>query len=70
MALTDKTGVSVKLKAVQIIDLVEYGTGNAESYGFGDTQDDHIDHALCRLMMAYATEKSENFNYNTYIPKS
>lgn len=31
-----KTGVSVKLKAVQIIDLVEYGTGNAESYGFGE----------------------------------
>ncbi len=31
-----KTGVSVKLKAVQIIDLIEYGTGNAESYGFGE----------------------------------
>lgn len=29
-----KTGVSVKLKAVQIIDLVEYGSGNAGSYGF------------------------------------
>jgi hypothetical protein len=35
----------------------------------GDTQDEHIDHALCRLMMAYATQKSENFDYNTYIPK-
>lgn len=29
-----KTGVSVKLKAVQIIDLVEYGAGSAGSYGF------------------------------------
>ena len=35
----------------------------------GDTQDDHLDHALCRLMMAYATEKSEGFDYNKYIPK-
>ena len=34
----------------------------------GDTQDDHLDHALCRLMMAYATEKSEGFDYNKYIP--
>jgi hypothetical protein len=35
----------------------------------GDTQDDHIGHCMCRLMMAYATEKSENFSYNTYISK-
>lgn len=35
----------------------------------GDTQDDHVEHTLCRLMMAYATEKSENFNYNKYLPK-
>lgn len=35
----------------------------------GDTQDDHLDHALCRLMMAYATEKSEGFDYNKYITK-
>lgn len=34
----------------------------------GDTQDDHLDHALCRLMMAYATEKSEGFDYNRYVP--
>lgn len=34
----------------------------------GDTQDDHLDHALCRLMMAYATEKSPNFSYTEYIP--
>ena len=34
----------------------------------GDTQDDHLDHALCRLMMAYATEKSEGFDYSKYIP--
>lgn len=35
-SVAGKTGVSVKLKAVQIIDLVEYGNGSAESYGFGD----------------------------------
>lgn len=35
-SVAGKTGVSVKLKAVQIIDLIEYGTGNAESYGFGE----------------------------------
>lgn len=35
-SVAGKTGVSVKLKALQIIDLVEYGNGNAESYGFGD----------------------------------
>ena len=35
-SVAGKTGVSVKLKAVQIIDLVEYGNGDAESYGFGD----------------------------------
>ena len=34
----------------------------------GDTQDDHLDHALCRLMMAHATEKSPNFSYTEYIP--
>lgn len=34
--IAGKTGVSVKLKAVQIIDLVEYDNGSAESYGFGD----------------------------------
>lgn len=38
------------------------------AYLMGDTQDEHIEHCMCRLMMAYATEKSENFNYNTYIP--
>jgi hypothetical protein len=36
--VASKTGVSVKLKALQIIDLVEYGTGNAESYGFGEEE--------------------------------
>lgn len=35
----------------------------------GDTQDEHIQHCLCRLMMAYATEKSENFDYDKYISK-
>ena len=34
----------------------------------GDKQDDHRDHALCRLMMVYATKKSENFDYCYYKP--
>ncbi len=29
----------------------------------GDTQDKHLDHCMCRLMMAYATPKSEGFSY-------
>ena len=33
----------------------------------GDTQDKHLDHALCRLMMAYATEQSDDFEYNYYV---
>lgn len=37
-SVAGKTGVSVKLKALQIIDLVEYGTGNADSYGFGEEE--------------------------------
>lgn len=32
----------------------------------GDTQDEHKDHALCRLMMADATHRSENFSYTSY----
>lgn len=37
------------------------------AYLAGDTQDDHIGHALCRLMMAYATKKSSDFDYGVYI---
>ena len=33
----------------------------------GDKQDDHIEHAMCRLMMAYATEKSAKFEYGAYV---
>lgn len=33
----------------------------------GDTQDNHLDHALCRLMMVYATERSYDFDYNSYL---
>ena len=33
----------------------------------GDRQDDHLDHALCRLMMAYATKPSEKFAYGAYV---
>jgi hypothetical protein len=37
--IAGKTGVSIKLKACQVIDLVEYqGGGNAASYGFGEEE--------------------------------
>ena len=35
----------------------------------GDRQDNHIDHALARLMMAYATKRSEGFEYRYYVKK-
>ena len=39
-------GVSLRLKAVQIIELKEYsGGGNAESYGFGEEEDFEADNA-------------------------
>lgn len=31
----------------------------------GDTQDSHLTHCMCRLMMAYATEESPGFDYTT-----
>jgi hypothetical protein len=33
----------------------------------GDTQDDHLSHALTRLMMASATEVSKGFSYTEFI---
>lgn len=33
----------------------------------GDNQDDHLQHCMCRLMMAYATSPSKDFNYTTFI---
>ena len=33
----------------------------------GDTQDDHLFHALTRLMMASATEVSKGFSYTKFI---
>ena len=38
------------------------------AYLLGDEQDNHIEHCMCRLMMAYATEKSEGFSYTKYKP--
>jgi|GEM_PF-1417089 len=29
----------------------------------GDTQDDHLEHALCRMHMAIATKETEGFSY-------
>ena len=37
------------------------------AHKLGDTQDDHLDHCLCRLMMCYATNESENFSYTEYL---
>lgn len=39
------------------------------AYATGDEQDDHIPHAMCRLMMAYVTNESNGFVYTKYIPK-
>lgn len=39
------------------------------AYASGDKQDDHLPHAMCRLMMAYATRESKGFVYTEYIPK-
>ena len=36
----------------------------------GDKQDDHLAHFLCRLMMVYATPKTEGFNYTEYVPRN
>lgn len=33
----------------------------------GDTQDNHIAHAMTRIMMGYATERSQDFDYTHYI---
>ena len=35
----------------------------------GDKQDNHIEHALCRIMMAYATKPSIDFSYTKFIKK-
>lgn len=36
------------------------------AYLLGDTQDNHLEHCMCRLMMAYATKKTEGFSYTEY----
>jgi hypothetical protein len=36
----------------------------------GDMQDKHVEHCMCRLMMAYATEPSPNFDYTSYCIKN
>lgn len=33
------------------------------AYLMGDTQDDHLDHCMCRLMMAFATAQTAGFHY-------
>ena len=39
------------------------------AYLMDDKQDDHLDHFYTRLMMAYATEESEDFSYTAYVKK-
>lgn len=39
------------------------------AYLRGDTQDDHLAHFYCRLMMTYATIQSSDFSYTNYIDK-
>lgn len=39
------------------------------AYRMGDTQDEHFEHFLTRIMMAMATERSEGFSYSKYIAK-
>lgn len=40
------------------------------AYKSEDTQDDHLGHCMCRLMMAFATEKTEGFDYSRYVKKN
>lgn len=40
------------------------------AYLIGDTQDDHLAHCMCRLMMAYTTKRSTNFNYTKYVSQT
>lgn len=51
-SVASKTGVSVKLKAVQILDLVEYGVQSAEAYGFSEEE-------------GFSAEESEETENNT-----
>lgn len=39
------------------------------AYLKGDRQDNHLEHCMCRLMMAYATKVSEGFNYCEFTRK-
>lgn len=36
------------------------------AYSMGDISDNHLDHFLTRIMMAYATEPSKGFSYDKY----
>lgn len=39
------------------------------AYSLGDRQDNHLEHCMCRLMMAYCTKCSPNFKYQEYVPE-
>ena len=39
------------------------------AYLLGDTQDNHIEHCMCRLMMAYSTVCSKGFSYTKPMEK-
>lgn len=42
---------------------INHALNHLVAHCLNDVQDDHLDHAMCRLMMAYATEPSEGFKY-------
>lgn len=48
---------------------ISHAIAHLLAYANGDGQDDHLSHAMCRLMMAYSTKESEGFTYTKYIPK-
>lgn len=42
MASSKEIGVSLRLRAVQVLELVEGDGGNAESFGFGEVEDGYV----------------------------
>lgn len=49
-------------------DHLNHALSHYLAYLMADSQDDHLSHCRCRLMMAFCTEKSPGFSYNEYIP--
>lgn len=85
IAIPDKNGAIVEIAKVLQEGATKYEANNwrlipqeehinhalihYQAYLMGDTQDEHLAHCMCRLMMAFATKKSKGFDYTTYISK-